>query len=42
MLRTMRDFITKNSHLSLKIIRVVVDNIRQVKTFARIMMENNL
>ena len=32
MLQTMRDFITKNSNLSLKIIRVVINNIRKVKT----------
>ena len=31
MLQTMRDFINKNSNSSLKIIRVVVNNIRQVK-----------
>ena len=42
MLRTMRDFITKNSNLSLKIIGVVVNNIRQVKTLTRVMMANNL
>ena len=42
MLRTMRDFITKNSNLSLKIILVVVSNVWQVKTFTRIMMANNL
>ena len=42
MLQTMRDFINKNSNLSLKIIRVVANNIRQVKAFTRIMMTNNL
>ena len=42
MLQTMRRFINKNSNSSLKIIRVVVSNIRQVKAFTRIMMENNL
>ena len=42
MLETMRDFINKNSNLSLKIIRVVVNNMRQVKTLTRIMMVNNL
>ena len=42
MLRTMRDFITKNSHLLLKIIHVVVNNIQQTKMFARIMMANDL
>ena len=42
MLQTMRDFINKNSNSSLKIIRAVVNNIRQVKTFIRIMMANNL
>ena len=42
MLQTMRDFITKNSNSSLKIIRVVVNNIGQVKTFTRIVMANNL
>ena len=31
MLQTMRDFINKNSNSSLKILRVVVNNIRQVK-----------
>ena len=31
MLQTMRDFITKNSHLLLKIIYVVVNNIQQTK-----------
>ena len=41
MLQTMRDVINKNSNSSLKIIRVVVNNIRQVKTFTRIMMANN-
>ena len=39
MLRIMRDFITKNSNLSLKSIRITVNNI---KTFTRIMMTNNL
>ena len=42
MLQTMRDFIRKNSNSSLKIIHVVVNNIRQVKAFTRIMMANNL
>ena len=42
MLQTVIHFINKNSYLLLKIIRVVVNNIRQVKTFARIMMANNL
>ena len=42
MLRTMRGFITKNSNLCLKIIRVVFNNIGQVKTFTRIMMASNL
>ena len=42
MLQTMRDFINKNSNSSLEIIRIVVNNIRQVKTFTRIMMANNL
>ena len=41
MLRSMRYFISKNSNLSLKIIRVVVNDIRQVKTFTRIEMKNN-
>ena len=36
MLRTMRDFITENSNFSLKLIRVIANNIRQVKTFARV------
>ena len=31
MLQTMRDFITENSNSSLKIIRVIVSNIRQLK-----------
>ena len=31
MLQTMRDFITKNSHLLLKIIHVVINNIQQTK-----------
>ena len=38
----MRDFINKNSNSSLKIIHVVVNNIRQVKAFTRIVMANNL
>ena len=42
MLQTMNDFINKYSNSSLKIIRVVVNNIRQVKAFTRIMMANNL
>ena len=42
MLQKMKDFITKNSNSLLKIIRVVVNNIRQVKTFTRIMMASNL
>ena len=41
MLQTMNDFINKYSNSSLKIIRVVVNNIRQVKAFTRIMMANN-
>ena len=36
MLQTMRDFVTKNSNSLLKIIRVVVNNIRQVKNFTKI------
>ena len=42
MLQTMGDFINKNSNSSLKIIRVVVKNIQQVKAFTRILMANNL
>ena len=42
MLQTMRDFIRKNSNSSLKIIHVVVKNIRQVKSFTGNMMANNL
>ena len=42
MLPTMKNFINKNSNSSLKIILVVVSNIRQVKAFTRIMMANNL
>ena len=42
MLQTMKDFINKYSNSSLKIIRAVVNNIRQVKPFTRIMMANNL
>ena len=42
MLQTMRNFINKNSNSSLKIMRVVVKNIQQVKSFIRIMMANNL
>ena len=42
MLQKMKDFITKNSNSLLKIIRVVVNNIRQVKTFTRIMMASYL
>ena len=38
----MRDFIRKNSNSSQKIIHVVVNNIRQVQAFTRIMMANNL
>ena len=38
----MRDFIRKNSYSSQKIIHVVVNNIRQVQAFTRIMMANNL
>ena len=41
-LQTTKNFITKNSNSSLKIVRVVVNNTRQVKTFTRIMMANNL
>ena len=41
MLQTMRAFINKNSNSLLKIIRAVVNNIWQVKTFTRIMMANN-
>ena len=41
MLQTMRDFINKNSNSLLKTIRVVVNNIRQVKAFTRIMITNN-
>ena len=39
MLQTMRDFITENSNSSLKIIRVIVSNIRRVKTFTRIICD---
>ena len=42
MLQTMRDFITKNSNSSLKIIHVAVNNIRQEIDFSRIMMADNL
>ena len=42
MLQTIRDFIRKNSNSSPKIIHVVVNNIRQVKDFTRIIMANNL
>ena len=42
MLKTMRDFINKNFNSSLRVIRVVVNNIRQVKAFTRIIMANNL
>ena len=42
MLQTMKNFINKNSNSSLKIIHVVVNNIRQVKAFTRTMMANNL
>ena len=42
MLQTMGDFVNKNSSSSLKIIRVVVKNIQQVKAFTRILMANNL
>ena len=42
MLQIMRSFIDKNCNSSLKIIHVVVNNIRQVKAFTRIMMANNL
>ena len=38
----MRDFITKNSNSSLKIIHVAVNNIRQEIDFSRIMMADNL
>ena len=41
MLRMMRDFITKNFNLLLKIIRIIVNNNRLVKTFTRIMMTKN-
>ena len=41
-LQTMRDFINKNSNSSLEVIRVVVNNARQVKAFARIMMASTL
>ena len=41
-LQTMGDFIRKNSNSSLKIIHVVVNNIRQVKSFTGNMMANNL
>ena len=41
MLQTTRDFINKNTNLSLKIIRAVVNNIWQVKTFTRIMVAIN-
>ena len=37
----MKNVINKNSHLLIKINRIVVNNVRQVKTFARIMMANN-
>ena len=39
MLQRMRDSITENSSSSLKIIRVIVSNIRQVKTFTRIICD---
>ena len=36
MVQTMRDFITKNSNLSLKIVCVAVNNIQQVKMFTKL------
>ena len=42
MLQAIRDFIRNNSNSSPKIIHVVVNNIRQVKDFTRIIMANNL
>ena len=42
MLKTMRYFINKNFNSSLRITCVVVNNIRKVKTFTRIIMANNL
>ena len=42
MLKMMRYFINKNFNSSLRITCVVVNNIRKVKTFTRIIIANNL
>ena len=42
MLQTMRDFIRKNSNSLQNIMHAVVNKIRKVKAFTRIMMANNL
>lgn len=42
MLQTIKDFINKYSNLSQKIIRVLVNKVRQVKTLTGIMTAHNL